>query len=410
MSAPPMSAPTPISIAFLPLTDSAPLVAAREKGFAAEAGFDLSLHRATSWATVRDMLVYGQVQGAHMLAPLAIAVTLGLSQHPAALSAPFKLNLNGNALAMSTEFIAALDPDPVKRIADPEGAAHDFAAAIGLHRRKPVVGIVHRYSSHALMLRYWLGYAGIDPDRDLALRVLPPSLMVEALRSGEIDGFIAGEPWSSVAVTAGLAEIVAVGSRIWRRGVEKVLAFRTDWMEDHADMVDRFLGAMARAAAWCDDPAHHGELAAMLERAGYVGQPAATILPALEGRILLRPGTAPVAIDDFMIFDREAANFPWRSQALWIYSQLVRWRMVEKDEATERRAADVFRSDVYRRALAGSDVPMPGASMKVEGAIATPTGVGSHSGALTLGPDRFFDGRVFDPHNIEAYLAGLSPR
>lgn len=403
-----MTAPmTPMAIAFLPLTDSAPLVAAREKGFAADAGIDLLLLKTTSWATVRDMLVYGQVQGAHMLAPLAIAVTLGLSQHPAALSAPFKLNLNGNALAMSTEFAAALDPDPAKRVADPEGAAHDFAAAIGLHRRKPVIGIVHRYSSHALMLRYWLGFAGVDPDRDLALRVLPPSLMVEALRSGEIDGFIAGEPWSSAAVAAGLAEIVAAGSRIWRRGVEKLLAFRTDWMESHPDTVDRFLVAMARAAAWCDDPANHAELAALLERPAYVGQPAATILPALEGRIVLRPGTAPVAIDDFMIFAGEAANFPWRSQALWIYSQLVRWKLVEPGADAERKAADVFRSDVFRRALAGAALPMPGASMKVEGSLSIPLPVGSSSGTLTLGPDRFFDGRVFDPSRISEYLEGF---
>ncbi|TAK16705.1 MAG: nitrate transporter [Rhizorhabdus sp.] len=399
--------PTPLAVAFLPLTDSAPLIVAREKGFAAEAGIDLLLHKTTSWATVRDMLVYGQVQGAHMLAPLAIAVTLGLSQHPAALSAPFKLNLNGNALAMSTEFAAALDPDPAKRIDDPVGAAHDFATAIGLHRRKPVIGIVHRYSSHALMLRYWLGFAGIDPDRDLALRVLPPSLMVEALRSGEIDGFIAGEPWSSVAVAAGLAEIVAVGSRIWRRGVEKLIAFRTDWMESHPETVDRFLVAMARAAAWSDDPVNRTELAELLERPAYVGQPAATILPAIEGRLLLRPGTEPAAIDDFMIFAGEAANFPWRSQALWIYSQLVRWKMVEPGPEAERKAAEVFRSDIFRRALADAALPMPGASMKVEGSLSNPLPVGTSSGSLTLGPDRFFDGRIFDPSRIPEYLAGF---
>lgn len=398
----------PVAVAFLPLTDSAPLVVAREKGFAAEAGIDLVLHKTTSWATLRDMLVYGQVQAAHMLAPLAIAVTLGLSQHPAALSAPLKLNLNGSALAMSTEFAAALDPDPARRIADPVGTAHDFAAAIGLHRRKPVIGVVHRYSSHALMLRYWLGFAGVDPDRDLALRVLPPSLMVEAMRSGEIDGFTAGEPWGSVAVDAGLAEIVAVGSRIWQRGVEKVLAMRTDWMEANPGTVDRLVLAVARAAAWCDDPAHHSELASLLETPAYVGQPGSVILPALDGRMALRRDTPPVKLGDFLIFAREAANFPWRSQALWIYSQFVRWGMIEPGEEAERRAAEVFASDVYRRALAASGLPMPGASMKVEGAIATPLGVGAHSGTLTLGPDRFFDGRVFDPHNIGAYLAELA--
>lgn len=144
---------TPLAIAFLPLTDSAVLVAAREMGFAEAAGIDLTLVRTTSWATARDRLVFGQVQAAHMLAPLALAVTLGLSQHPAPIAAPFKLNVNGNTLVMSTAFAAALEPDPALRIADPIATAHDFAAAIGLHHRKPVIGIVHRFSSHALMLR-----------------------------------------------------------------------------------------------------------------------------------------------------------------------------------------------------------------------------------------------------------------
>jgi NitT/TauT family transport system ATP-binding protein len=399
---------TPLALAFLPLTDSAVLVAAREKGFAAAEGIDLNLVRTTSWATLRDRLVYGQVQGAHMLAPLAIAVTLGLSQHPAALAAPFKLNVNGNALTMATGFAAALDPDPLRRIDDPIATAHDFAAAIGLHHRKPIIGIVHRFSSHALMLRYWLGFAGVDPDRDVTLRVLPPSLMVEALRAGEIDGFTAGEPWNSVAVMEGLGEIVAVGARIWRRGVEKVLAFRADWMEANPDLVDRLLAVLSRAAAWCDDPANHAELADLLARSDYVGQPADAILPALSGKFVLRPGDAPVTIADFLLFHREATAFPWRSQALWIYSQLQRWKMVSPTVGLERAAADVFRSDVYRRALGATGLPMPGASMKLEGALDSPRGVGAHRGLLTLGPDRFFDGRVFDPEDLRSYLAGFA--
>ncbi|MCX8475912.1 MAG: CmpA/NrtA family ABC transporter substrate-binding protein [Sphingomonas sp.] len=399
---------TPLSIAFLPLTDSAPLIAAQAKGFAEAQGIDLRLVRTTSWATLRDRLVYGQVQAAHMLAPLAIAVNLGLSQHPAAISAPFKLNVNGNALVMATEFALALDPEPAKRVQDPEAAAHDFANAIGLYKRKPVIGVVHRFSSHALMLRYWLAYAGVDPERDVHLRVLPPSFMVEALRLGEIDGFIAGEPWNSVAVAEGLGEIVATGVNIWRRGVEKVLAMRTDWMEANAETVDRLLVAVSQAAAWCDDPANRDELALLLERPEHVGQPAEWILTALSGQFVLRRGDTPVHIPDFLLFHREAANFPWRSQALWIYSQLVRWGAVKADAATERQAADVFRPDIYRRALGGAGLPMPGASMKLEGALAAPLPVGAHQGALTLGPDRFFDGAVFDPDDIGGYLAALA--
>ncbi|PZU12231.1 MAG: nitrate transporter [Sphingobium sp.] len=398
---------TGVKIAFLPLTDAAVLVAARERGFAEEQGLDLELVRTTSWATLRDRLVYGQVQAAQMLAPLAVAVTLGLSQQPAALAAPYKLGVNGNMLVMARDFAAALEPKVAARLADPLGTAHDFAAAIGLWRRKPVIGVVHRFSSHSLMLRYWLASAGVDPDRDVVLRVLPPSLTVEAMRAGEIDGFIAGEPWGSAAVEAGLAETVAIGERIWRRGVEKVLAFRAPWLEEHPETVDRLLRALARAAAWCDDRAHHGDLAGLLAEPHYIDQPAELIGRALSGQMVARTGEAAVANPDFMLFSREATPFPWRSQALWIYSQLARWNMVPHDAATAARAGAVFRPDVYRRALAQSDVAMPGASMKLEGAVDLPLAVGSRRGELTLGPDRFFDGRVFDPEKIEEYLAGF---
>ncbi len=401
---------TPVSVAFLALSDAAPLIVARERGFAEAEGIDLTLVRTTSWATLRDRLVYGQVQAAHMLAPLAVAVTLGLSQQPAALAAPYKLNANGNMVVMSPEFAAALAPDLRQRLDDPLGTAHDFAAAIGLYRRKPVIGVVHRFSSHALSLRYWLASAGIDPDRDVVLRVMPPSLMVEAMRAGESDGFIAGEPWGSAAVEAGLAEAVAIGERIWRRGVEKVLTFREIWLEDNADAIDALIRATAAAAAWCDAPENRVALAGLLARGEYVDQPVSVIEHALSGSIVPRAGEAPLPFPDFMLFAREATGFPWRSQALWIYSQLVRWRMVERSPANEAAAAAVFRPDVYRRALAGSALAMPGASMKVEGALTAPLQVGAHGGAITLGPDQFFDGQVFDPDRMGEYLAGFAGR
>jgi NitT/TauT family transport system ATP-binding protein len=399
---------TALRIAFLPLTDAAVLVSAREKGFAEEEGISLDLVRTTSWATLRDRLVFGQVHAAQMLAPLAVAVTLGLSQQPCALATPYKLNVNGNMLVMTPDFAKALEPDLATRLADPLGTAHDFAAAVGLWRRKPVIGIVHRFSSHALSLRYWLASGGCDPDRDVVLRVLPPSLTVEAMRAGEIDGFIAGEPWGGAAISAGLAEAVAIGERIWQRGVEKVLTFRSLWLEENPDTVDRLLRVLARAARWCDDAANHAELAGLLSDPHYVDQPAELILRALSGGIVAREGEPPIAMPDFMLFSREATSFPWRSQALWIYSQLVRWGMVVPSPEHAATAAAVFRPDVFRRALATSDIPMPGASMKVEGAVASPMAVGSRSGKLTLGPDRFFDGRTFDPERIEEYLAGFT--
>ena len=394
----------PIRIAFLPLTDCAILVAAKERGFAEKHGIQLELVRDVSWATIRDRLVYRQVEAAHLLAPLAIAVSLGLSQHPAPIAAPFKLSLNGNAITFSRALAAQVGGTPGNRVRQPAHTANALAKALRGLDRKPVLAVVHRFSSHALMLRYWLSYAGIDPDKDIDLRVLPPPFMTDALIAGEIDGFSAGEPWNSAAVDAGAGEIVALGCRIWESGPEKVLAMRSDWATEHPGTVDRLLRALDEAAAWCDSPTNHAELARLLSSETYVGQPAELIERALTGSIRLDRAGATADEPNFLLLHKRAANFPWRSQALWIYSQFVRWGWVEAGAEAEAAASRVFRSDIYRRALAGGPTPLPGASMKVEGSLPIESGVASDKGTLTLGPDRFFDGGVFDPAKLGEYL------
>ena len=398
----------PLTIAFLPLTDCAILAVARECGFAEEEGLALTLIRDTNWATVRDRLVYGQVHAAHLLAPLAVGVSLGLSQHRASLLSPFKLGLNGNLVVLSRALAGLLPGESARRIDHPGDVANEIADALRASGKHPVLGVVHRFSSHALMLRYWLASADLMPDRDYSLRVLPPSLMGDALAGGEIDGFCAGEPWGSLAVIAGAGEVVAVGARIWQRGVEKLLTFRSVWAEAEQESVDALLRACDRAAAWCDNPANRESLAALLSREAYVRRPSEALLPALTGNLLLAAGQDKVQVADVLLFHREAANFPWRSQGLWIYSQLVRWGFIPASVEAETAAAAVFRPDIYRRALAGSATPMPGASAKLEGALETPQAVGSVRGRLTLGADRFFDGRVFDPDAVADYLASFS--
>ncbi|QIK78625.1 ABC transporter substrate-binding protein [Sphingomonas piscis] len=396
---------TPISIAFIPLTDCAVLVAAKEKGFAEARGIDLNLVRDVSWATVRDRLVYGQVQAAHLLAPLAVGVSLGLSQHRAPIAAPFKLNTNGNAITFSRSLATALGGDPLQRVTDPAATARALASVLPSLDRRPVIAVVHRFSSHALALRYWLAYARIDPDRDIELRVVPPPLMVDALGRGEIDGFTVGEPWNSVAVDAGVGEIVAISARIWESGPEKLLAFREDWAESHADTVDDLLRALDDAARWCDQPDNRDELAGILARDEYVGRPDRFLSRALTGKLLLSSRGEEVHSPNYLLLHRHAANFPWRSQALWIYSQLVRWNYLPASGEAELAASKVFRSDIYRRALALSETPLPTASLKVEGSLGVDYPAASPKGNLTLAPDRFFDGEVFDPERIGEYIA-----
>ena len=398
---------TPIRIAFLPLTDCAILAAAKECGFAEKHGLSLELVRDVSWATIRDRLVYRQVECAHLLAPLAVAVTLGLSQHPAPLAAPFKLSLNGNAIAFSRALAAAVGGTAGNRIRQPARTAQRLAAALRRLDRKPVLAVVHRFSSHALMLRYWLSYAGIDPDRDVELRVLPPPFMATALAAGEIDGFSAGEPWNSTAVDSGAGEIVALGCRIWESGPEKVLAMREDWAQADPDLVDRLLQALDESAAWCDSAENRSELTRLLSSDRYIGVSQELIERGLSGSLKLTPDGDTADAENFLLLHRRAANFPWRSQALWIYSQLVRWGFIEHSAEAQMTASGVFRSDIYRRALGGR-AALPGASLKVEGALGAEHGVASDKGTLSLGPDRFFDGLVFDPSRIGEYLTEFS--
>ncbi|AHE56466.1 ABC transporter substrate-binding protein [Sphingomonas sanxanigenens] len=392
-------------IGFLPLVDAALPIVAHEMGLAAAEGVAIELVRDPSWATVRDRLIYGQTDAAHLLAPLAIATALGLDRPAVPLGAPFMLGLNGNAVTLSTRIAALVGIDAA---GDARAAGHalaEVARTEAARGRRLRLAVVHRYSSHNYMLRYWLAACGCDPDRDVEIVVVPPPFVAEALESGEIDGSCVGEPWNSVAVERGLGVMVAATARIWSRGVEKLLAFRKTTLDARGDEVAALIRALHTAGRLCGDPARRGEIAALLARPAYIDQPADLIERALADRLVLRAGAEPVAIRDFLVLHREAANFPWRSQAMWLWSQMRRWGHASALPDGFEAAAGVFRPDIYRRALAGTGAVLPGASAKVEGAIAEPIGAGSTHGRLILGPDRFFDGRLFDPDQAEQYIA-----
>lgn len=394
-------------IGFLPLVDAVLPIVAHEYGLARAEGVELALVRDPSWATVRDRLIYGQTDAAHLLAPLAIATTLGLDRPAVPLAAPFMLGLNGNAITVSPRIAAAIEAVA----GDAAAIGRSFAAVAQQARdagKKLRLAVVHRYSSHNYMLRYWLAASGCDPDRDVEIVVVPPPFVAEALQSGEIDGSCVGEPWNSVAVSRGAGVIIAATTQIWRRGVEKVLAMRTATLGERADDVAALLRALHAAGKLVIDPALRADIAALLARPEYLDQPAQLIGHGLGNRLVLAQGGAAQELDDFLVLHREAANFPWRSQAMWLYTQMVRWGHAGADLRDLARAASVFRPDVYRAALGDTDAVIPSASAKVEGAIGAPMGAGSVSGRLILGSDRFFDGQRFDPDDVEAYLSAVS--
>lgn len=400
-----------LTIGFIPLVDCAVVVVARDKGFAEAEGLTLDLVRETSWANIRDRVVLGHFDAAQMLAPMPIAANLGIGGFDAPMMAPFSLGLGGNAVTVSTALFEAMAAQGATSAAGPAEMAAALAATIALRAKRGAIpltfGMVHPFSCHNYELRYWLASAGIDPDRDVRLVVVPPPMMVEALREGRVDGFCVGEPWNSQAVDEHVGHIVAVKSALWRQSPEKVLGMRTVFADQHPATVDALLRALHRAAVWAGSPANHAELAEILARPERVGAPAGQILRALSGRLVPAPGEPPSEIADFLIFNAHAANFPWQSHALWLYSQMVRWGQVAHTPERAAVARATYRPDVFRRALGPIGADLPAASAKVEGALTRPTPVASLSGRLVLGPDGFFDGRLFDPDDLEGYLRGV---
>ena len=398
-----------IRIGFLPLVDAALPILAHEQGFAAAEGLDIVLVRDLTWATVRDRLLYGHTDAAHLVAPLAIATALGRGRPAVSVSVPFVLGLNGNAITLALPLAEqVLDDD---RLGDPVLLGERLrvaAAARAAAGRRLRFGVVHRYSSHSYMLRYWLAAVGIRPDVDVEMVTTSPPIAADALATGEIDGICVGEPWNSIAVDRGVGRIALVTAQIWRRGVEKVLAMRTETMNADPDRVHRLVRALHAAAAHFVDPATTQESAEILARPEYLDAPVEPVTRAITDRVRLIRGAEPVHIPDFMFQYREAANFPWRSQAAWLYSQMIRWDGTAYSAAEDAVAQSVFRPDLYRAALAGSGAILPNASSKLEGAIdGTSLGAGASQGRLILGRDPFFDRRAFDPDDIPGYLNSL---
>ena len=406
---------TALTLGFMPLVDCAVLVAAKEKGFALAEGLDLGLVRETSWANIRDRVALRHFDAAHMPGPMPIAASLGIGREAVPIIAPFALGLGGNAVTFASDLFAAMrdlasSPDAFARF-EPAAVGQALAAVLtsrrGAGRAPPTLAVVHPFSAHNYEVRYWLAAAGVDPDRDVALTVVPPAATVEALRERRIDGFCAGEPWGSVAVEAGLGVMGITTSALWRQGPDKVLGLRADFAERRPDTTAALLRALFRAAAWAGDPAHVGELAALLAREAYLALPEPVLRRALEGRLVRSAGAAPHGVPDFLVLHRHAANFPWLSHALWFYAQMVGWGHVAHTAAHAEIARRTYRPDLYRAALAPLGADLPRADAKVEGALHHSTPVASRSGTLLLGPDGFFDGRLFDPERIDQYISDL---
>jgi NitT/TauT family transport system ATP-binding protein/nitrate/nitrite transport system substrate-binding protein len=324
-----------VRLGLLRLVDSAPVVVAEAEGLFAAEGLGVTLSIEPSWANIADKLSYGALDAAVILPPLAIAIAAGLRGVRRRLVLPMSLSAGGNAVTVASGLAGRVGL---------EGSALDRArrlqAALA-HIPPPRLAVVHGYSTHNLLLRYWLAAGGIDPDRDVEIVTLPPEATADALAAGAIDGFCAGAPWGAVAEAGGAGTRLIGTTEIWSGHPEKALAVDAGLAEDDPATLPALMRALLRAGALCDDPAGDARLAALLAAPDGLALPEAPVRAALAG-------------PDRPIF---AAGFPFRSHAAWFAGQMRRWGWLEAD------LPDLYRPALYEAAALELGLPVPEAAI-----------------------------------------------
>lgn len=399
---------TLVSLGFIPLTDCAPLVIAVEKGFFAREGLEVSLSKEPSWANIRDKVALGVLDGAQMLAGIPIAASLGIGAVRTSMITALSLDLNGNAITLSRALCERLRTEMPQQMAQrplDAGVLRDACAACIKDRRRPMTfAVVFPVSTHNYQLRYWLAAGGIDPDRDVRIVVVPPSQMVAHLEAGDIDGYCVGEPWNEMAVARGSGEVVITGYEIWNNGPEKVLGVTRDWAENFPNTHQAMLRALIRAGQWADQPGNRMEVARLIARPDYVDADFDVVKMSMAGSYRYSQMAEPVPLADFNVFHRYAAGFPWRSHAIWIMTQMLRWQQLDGARDLAAAAREIYRPDIYRQAAQAVGVDYPLQDYKTEGQNSAPWTLADASGDIAMGPDLFLDGRIFDPQDTDGYI------
>ena len=379
----------PLRIGFIPLCDAAALIVAVDKGFAAAEGLEVTLVREVSWSNVRDKLNIGLLDAAHLLAPVAIASSLGLGHVKVPIAAPFTLGINGNAITVSKALHAAIlhqiDGDRFDPMATALALARVVAERAKIGAEPLTFAMTFPFSTHNYQLRFWMAAGGVDPDEDVRLVVLPPPYMVDSLANGHVDAFCVGAPWNSIAVDQGVGHILHFASDILARAAEKVLAVRQNWAEKNPEILASLVRAVARAAEYVEQPQNRAEVARLLAQPERVGVAADLIRRTLDGRLKISPDGTMRESSRYLLIGREEAARPEPVQAAWLYAQMVRWGQAPLSAEALKTAMAVFRADLYDLALKR----------------------GRATGPVAPEPFGAFAGPDFDPADVTGYLVSF---
>jgi nitrate/nitrite transport system substrate-binding protein len=377
-----------LTLGIIPLTDCAQIVVAYEKGFFKEEGLDVRVSKEISWAAIRDKVAYGDLDAAHMLAPMPLAATLGVGAIKKETVTAIGMDLNGNGITVSNALWQAMqDIDPQSCSLRPTSATA-LKKLIERDRGKQLYkfAMVFPVATHNYEIRYWLASAGIDPDNDIKLDVIPPPQMVANLRAGNIDGYCVGEPWNQRAVYDKVGVSLITNVEIFPGKLEKVVGVNREWLETYPNTHRAMLRALIRASRWADQPENRMQVVKWISQRQYVNAPEEVVKNSMTGTFEYAPGDVR-QLPDFNIFFRQYATFPWRSFAVWFLTQMKRWEQITDELAAsdyKRIAEQVYLTEVYREAAKDLGIAAPETDYKRE------TG--------------FFDGVSFDPDDPIGYI------
>lgn len=394
-----------LTIGIIPLTDCAPLVIAKEKGFFEKYGLNVTISREASWATVRDGLVKGRLDASHALCGMPMLTELGPDKAP--MRSLMMLDRNGNGMTLSKKaWDAGIRPLIDYASFDEFGAA--YSKYIKGQSEPPTFAMVFPSSMHNYNTRYWMSAMGIDPEKDVKLIVIPPPQMVENMKAGTMDGYCVGEPWNQRAVFDKAGFTATVDRDVWQGHPEKVLGTMQSWIEANPNTARALVAAAIEACQFCDVKENRLEVVEIISRRPYVNAKVdyakASMLGTynyggFDGKDRTRE------IPDFNLFNYlegleymkspDNANYPWQSHGIWLLTQMIRWNQIDMKEypADADRIIDrIYPVEIYEDVAKAMNIPLPSERIKIEPA------------------DVFIDKREFDPSKPVEYLNGFDIR
>lgn len=409
-----------LKFGFIKLTDCAPIVIAKEKGFFEDEGLFVEVIAQPNWKTLLDNVISGELDGAHMLSGQPLAATIGIGTKANVITA-FTMDLNGNAITVSNEIWEgmqdndeALDTDQPDRPITAD-ALKPIVEGFKADGKKLQMGMVFPVSTHNYELRYWLAAAAIHPgmyttadvggrtDADVELSVTPPPLMPATLEAGNIQGYCVGEPWNQAAVAKNIGVPVVTNEEIWKNNPEKVFGVTEEWAEENPQTMLAVTKALIKAGRWLDQTDENGEYVNRLEavtilsRPDYVGADVDIIRRSMTGTFTFQK-TDVVEMPNFNLFYKHFTNYPWYSDGTWFLTQMRRWGQIPESKSKDWYAetvAQVYRPDIYLKA----------AQMLIDEGFIDKSEVPFGTDGYKPATSDFIDGKTYDGKKPLEYLA-----